>query len=76
MKSEKQDEEDIKRVLQEVFPPMGQAAELRRDLWPAMRSRIAAQQATVPWYDWALAAAILALAFLFPKMALLLAYHL
>lgn len=76
MKQEKQDEEEIRKVLREVFPPMGHAAELRRDLWPAMRSRIADQQATVPWYDWALAAAILALAFLFPKMALLFAYHL
>lgn len=76
MKPGKQDEEDIKRVLREAFPPLGHTAELRRDLWPVMMRRIEDQQANVPWYDWALAAAILALAVLFPKMALLFAYHL
>lgn len=76
MKPEKQDEEEIKKVLREVFPPMGHAAELHHDLWPTMEQRIADQPGKVPWYDWALAAAILALAVLFPKMALLFAYYL
>lgn len=78
MKPEEQDQEEIqiRRVLREVFPPMGHAVELRRDLWPAMERRIAGPPRTVPWYDWALAAAVLALAIFFPKMALLFAYHL
>lgn len=77
MKPEKEDREEIKKALQEIFPPMGDDAGLRRDLWPAMLRRIEEQHAVaVPWYDWALAAALLALAFLFPKMALLFAYHL
>jgi hypothetical protein len=30
----------------------------------------------VPWYDWALAAGVLGMAVLFPKVALIFAYHL
>jgi len=77
MKPEDRDYQDVKRTLQEVFPPIGEAAELRRDLWPAMLRRVHERQSRiVPWYDWALAAALVTLAALFPRIALLFAFHL
>lgn len=68
-------EEEVRAILQKAFP--AEDTELRRDLWPAMLRRIEEQPApAIPWYDWALAAGALAIMVLFPKMALLFAYHL
>lgn len=67
--------EEIQQALRETLPAV--ETELQRDLWPAMLQRIQEQPAhSVPWYDWALAAAVLALAAFFPKVALLFAFHL
>ena len=77
MKTEDHDYHEVKATLREVFPPMGEAAELRRDLWPAMLRRLEERQSrSVAWYDLVLAAAVLAIAAFFPKLALLFAYHL
>jgi hypothetical protein len=68
-------EEEVRAALQKTFPAA--EAELGRDLWPAMLRRMQEQPAPgVPWYDWALAASLLAMAIFFPKIALLFAYHL
>jgi hypothetical protein len=68
-------EEEVRAALQRAFP--APETELRRDLWPAMLRRMQEQPASgVPWYDWALAAGVLGMAVLFPKVALIFAYHL
>ena len=41
--------------------------ELKRDLWPAMLRRLDRPPVRVPWWDWALAAALLVCLFLFPE---------
>jgi hypothetical protein len=75
MKPENRDYEEVQRALKDARPPVD--AELRHDLWPAMLRRIQEQPApSVPWYDWALAAGVLATIVVFPKAALLFAYHL
>lgn len=75
MKPEHRDEEEVRAALQRTFPAA--ETELRRDLWPAMLRRMQEQPApTVPWYDWALAAGVVAMVVFFPKIGLLFAYHL
>ncbi len=49
---------------------------LRRDLWPEMLRRLERPPVRVPWWDWALAAALLLYLILFPEMILVLLYHL
>lgn len=66
--------EDIQKTLQEAFPAVD--AELRRDLWPDLLRRLDARPQKVPWYDWALAGGLAGAMVLFPKLVLLLAYHL
>ena len=73
-----QDQERIKQLLRETMQPItGQVgAELRRDLWPAMRQRLDARPFKVPWFDWALLAAVAALLVFFPEAIPVLLYHL
>jgi hypothetical protein len=75
MKPGDREAEEVRAALQRAFP--ARETELRRDLWPAMLRRLEGQPAfAVPWYDWALAAGVAAVAIFFPKFALLFAYHL
>jgi hypothetical protein len=75
VKPEDRREQEVREALQRTFPPA--ESELRRDLWPAMLRRLEKQPASaVPWYDWALAAVVLAMVVFFPRIALLFAYHL
>ena len=75
MKPEDREQEEVRAALQRTFPAAEN--ELRRDLWPAMLRRMEEQTGpAVPWYDWALAGGVLAMAVFFPKIALLFAYHL
>ena len=69
-----QDQDDIRRVLQDAFPPMN--AELRRDLWPAMSRRLDTRMRPVIWYDWALAGLAGSVIAAFPDVILVLLYHL
>ena len=41
--------------------------ELKRDLWPEMRRRLDRPPIRIPWWDWALAAALLLCLLLFPE---------
>ena len=68
------DDEEIREALNRAFPPVDH--ELRRDLWPLISRRMEAPLRTVPWYDWALAAALACAFIFFPKLTLLVAYHL
>jgi hypothetical protein len=53
-------------------------AEHRRDLWPSMLRRIdeRAKAKSIPWFDWALAAVVVAWLALYPGAIPILLYHL
>lgn len=72
-----QNEKELRALLQREFPSL-QNAELRRDLWPQMLRRLDAQPEPlrIPWFDWALAAAVAAALLLFPSAIPALLYQL
>ncbi len=72
------EQERIKQLLKNSLPPISGrvAAELRRDLWPAMLKRLAARPTKVPWFDWVLLAAVAAWLVFFPGAIPVLLYHL
>jgi hypothetical protein len=49
--------EDMKKLLKDVLPSV-RDSELQRDLWPAMLQRLDQRTIRVPWWDWALLAAL------------------
>ena len=69
------DESELRTLLQREFPPL-LSTELPRDLWPQMLLRLDAQPLRVPWFDWALAAAVAAMLLLFPNAIPALLYQL
>ena len=72
-----QDQERIEQLLRKTMQPVGgPAGELQRDLWPAMLNRLETKPAIVPWFDWALLAAVAALLIFFPGAIPVLLYHL
>ncbi len=40
------------------MPPVDEATEPARDLWPAVLRRLDTKPAHVPWFDWALLAGV------------------
>ncbi len=68
----------IEQLLKQSLPPAGALAdaELQRDLWPAMLQRLAGRPTAVPWFDWALLAAVAAWLLFFPGAIPVLLYHL
>jgi len=74
MKSERHDEDEVRKALQGAFPVA--RTELGRDLWPAMLRKLDERPQRVPWYDWALAGSLAGITILFPKLILLVVYHL
>jgi hypothetical protein len=71
----------MKRLLQQAVPPVNGNSEPRRDLWPAMLRRMDAQPAARAltgwaWFDGALAFGLLGLAAFFPASIPLLLYYL
>jgi hypothetical protein len=72
------DQKRIEQLLKKLLPPISArvGAELPRDLWPAMLKRLAARPAPVPWFDWALLAAVTAWLVFFPGAIPVLIYHL
>ena len=75
-----QDEKRIEQLLKKSQPPLGDqvGAEIRHDLWPAMLRRMdnEARHSAVPWFDWALLAAVAAWLAFFPGAIPVLLYHL
>jgi hypothetical protein len=73
-----QHQERIEQLLRETMQPItGQVgAEPRHDLWPAMLKHLEARPFKVPWFDWALLAAVAALLAFFPGAIPVLLYHL
>ena len=70
-----ENETELRALLQREFAPL-QNAELQRDLWPQMLRRLDAQPLRIPWFDWALAAAVAAALLLFPNTIPALLYQL
>ncbi len=72
------EQERMQQLLKRTMQPIaGQAdAGLRYDLWPAMQKRLEARRARVPWFDWALLAAVAGWLLLFPGAIPLLFYYL
>jgi hypothetical protein len=69
------DQNRLKKLLQEAVPPVPDEAEPGRDLWPAVLRRLDAKPAT-PWYDWALLAGLVGLAGFFPAAIPVFLYYL
>jgi hypothetical protein len=74
MNPDDHEEQEIRAALRSAFP--ASETELRCDLWPVLLQRLDAQPVKVPWYDWALAAAVSLSVFVFPKLVLFFAYQL
>lgn len=83
-----QEQKKLTDVLQLSFAPMDQ--ELKRDLWPRMLRRceqdstnqtwssalfLGSALSSVPWFDWALLAALVVGACVFPKAIPIWLYH-
>jgi len=70
--------DDLKDLLKRSVTPASHS-ELRHDLWPQMRARLAQEHTAVrpvPWFDWALAALAGAALIFFPGIVPALLYHL
>lgn len=70
-----ENEKELQALLQREFPPL-KGSELQHDLWPQVLRRLDAQPLRIPWFDWALAAAVAAALLLFPGAIPALLYHL
>jgi hypothetical protein len=74
MNAEEQDR--IKKLLQQALPPVEAGLEPGRDLWPAVLRKLDARPAQPPWFDWALLGGLVALAACFPASIPVLLYYL
>lgn len=72
------DDERMERLLKQSLPPTSTqpGATLQRDLWPAMLERLDEASVALPWFDWALLAAVLVWLAIFPRAIPVLLYHL
>jgi hypothetical protein len=72
------DHERIEHLLRQSLPATDAQprAELQRDLWPAMLRRLEQRSFAVPWFDWALLAALVVCVAVFPGAIPVLLYHL
>ncbi len=55
--------------IRKAMPPLGDT-EVQQDLWPRMLRRLDQAPQRAPWFDWALAALLLASFFVFPEAVL------
>jgi hypothetical protein len=75
---DEENNKEIRELLKQAVAP-AKDTELRRDLWPEMLRKLDKQPSpvgNVPWFDWALAAILSAVLFLFPGTIPALLYHL
>ena len=71
-----EEEEPIRHLLRQALPPIGDASEPARDLWPAMLKRLDEKTTQVPWFDWALLAGLLGVVAFIPASIPVLLYYL
>ena len=70
------EQERMKGLLKQALRPVETDAEPERNLWPEMLRRLDERPAAVPWFDWALAAGIIAVVAFFPVSIPMLLYYL
>lgn len=72
--------ERVKQLLRSALPSVTDDVALDRDLWPAMLRHMESENlrdaASVPWFDWALAAGLVAFAALAPRTIPVILYYL
>ncbi len=68
-------DERMRETLRRAMPPVTDP-ELPRDLWPEMLRRLEERPVRVPWFDWALLAALAIWFFFSPEAIPILLYHL
>ena len=71
----------VELLLRQAVPPVGEDAELERDLWPQMQARLrhpdpVVRLKSVPWFDWALAGGVALFAVVAPASIPVLLYYL
>ena len=76
-----QEEDRIKKLLQQALPPVDAGAEPDRDLWPAVLRRLDGRPTGAPlsswaWFDGALVAGLLAFAAFVPASIPVILYYL
>lgn len=76
MNTHGQNEDRIKKLLQQSLPPVNAEDQPDRDLWPAMLRRLDRKPEATPWFDWALLAGLAGFAALFPSAIPVLLYYL
>ena len=78
--SREQESERMTQLLREALPPIGDGTEPPRDLWPSMLRRMDEQTigrgASIPWFDWALAGGLVAVAAIAPGTIPVILYYL
>ena len=72
----KEEQDRIEKLLQQALPRTEADAAPARDLLPQVLQRIDAHSASIPWFDWALLIAIIALATSFPASIPVFLYYL
>lgn len=68
--------ERVKQLLKSALPRIAEGAEPARDLWPDMLRKMELEPVRIPWFDWALAGGLVALAAAFPTAIPVLLYYL
>jgi hypothetical protein len=66
--------ERMKHLLKAAMPHIAEDAEPSRDLWPNMLRKMDREPVRVPWFDWALAGGLVALAAAFPAAIQVIVY--
>lgn len=69
-----QDQDKMAELLRQSIRPLDSAPS--RDLWPEMLRRLEEKSPPVPWFDWALLAALAVCLCLMPGTIPVLLYHL
>jgi hypothetical protein len=73
-------DERLKDLLRKAVPPSEGLPDTARDLWPLMVHRMDEKASlgtrSVPWFDWALGGALLALAAIAPRSIPVILYYL
>jgi hypothetical protein len=71
-------DERMEHLLKQSLSPTSTqtGATLQRDLWPTMLDRLGKASAALPWFDWALLAAVVVWLAIFPRAIPVLLYHL
>jgi len=70
------DQDRMKKLLQEALPPVEPEPEPDRDLWPVVLRRLGAEPTAPPWFDWALLGGLAAFAAFMPASIPVLLYYL